>query len=354
MTKRRETSVIVFLLLVSPFCITGCRSASSQSIRLFSTPSPNRIAPQSPTSPTPTPYPITTTSPETKLPVNTTNLTSNSPPFFSGTSSIPNSTTSVLPPTSIAREPSDLDKSRYEAFRPIIPPNIAEPPATSLKPNPTTHTETKTSEIPKNTPNPEINELKKRITILETELKKAKESKPQATPPSTPSSLPKTPDEKSHDSKVLTPNTNKNEKQISLPFFNVEGVTTTKDEKGIVRISIVDTLLFMSTSWKLTPKAEELLLRIITEIKAAYPEAEIDIEGHTDNLDVDPKNPTQKHDIAAIKAGTIMDYCVKTLKYNPAKLKTVSYGSKHPIADNSTAEGRAKNNRIEIAIQQPK
>jgi flagellar motor protein MotB len=290
---------------------------------------------------------------ESKLPVNSTTSTSPSPPFFSGNASIANTTTPTLPPTNLARDPSDFDNSRYEAFRPIIPQHVAaaSPAApTNLMPATTTVIETAaTVENPKN--ESELNKLKERIAHLEQEVKKSKETPPPAAPLPTPTPTP------AEETKINSPQPSDSPSDsikvvdsLSLPTFNIEGITTTKDEKNAIRITIVDTLLFMSTSWKLTPDAEELLRRITTEIRAAYPDAEIDIEGHTDNLDVDPKNPTQKHEIARIKASVVMDYCVKTLKCNPTKIKTIEYGSKHPIADNSTPEGRAKNNRIEIVI----
>ncbi|MDR1485293.1 MAG: OmpA family protein [Planctomycetaceae bacterium] len=250
-------------------------------------------------------------------------------------------------PTTISQEPSDLDNQRYKAFRPIIPSHIADPPTTPMpSPNITRNVETKTTtpEKSKTTSDAETQELKKQIAILEAELKKMK-----ALP--SPSPLPTAGLEKQLPKPNAAPqNPNKNEKQMPLPIFNINGITTTQDKNNAVRISVVDTLLFMSTSWKLTPDAEGLLRRIITEIQAAYPDAEIDIEGHTDNLDIDPKNPTQKHDIASIKAGAVMDYCVKTLKCNPTKIKIISCGSKHPTANNATQEGRTKNNRIEIVI----
>jgi flagellar motor protein MotB len=257
-----------------------------------------------------------------------------------------------LPPTSLAHDPSDFDNSRYEAFRPIIPQHVADSPATptNLMPETTTVLETSaTIENPKN--ESEMNELKERIAHLEQEVKKSKETPPPTTPPPTPAEETKTnspqPSDLPSDSVNVVDS-------LSLPAFNIEGVTTTKDEKNAIRITIVDSLLFVSTSWKLTPDAEELLRRITTEIRAAYPDAEIEIEGHTDNLNVDPKNPTQKHEIATNKTSVVMDYCVKTLKCNPTKIKTIAFGSKHPIADNSTAEGRAKNNRIEIVIPSSK
>jgi len=35
---------------------------------------------------------------------------------------------------------------------------------------------------------------------------------------------------------------------------------------------------------------------------------------------------------------------------DPGRLKAEGYGQEHPIADNSTQEGRAKNRRIDLRV----
>ncbi|MDR1480902.1 MAG: OmpA family protein [Planctomycetaceae bacterium] len=364
--KMRYFDVLAVILLSSFllflfFCSTGCRTTSQNKTGLFSTPSPTSIHPQSPAqNPADTGTQMlpagNQTLTESRLPVTTTTATTKSPPFFSGNASISNSTTPTLPLANIANEPSDFDNRRYEAFRPIIPNHVADSPVVlpNDPPNTTTVFETAATQgNPKIDSVDETQELKKQIARLEQELKEAKTPPPNPFPTSPPTPLP-TPTE---ETKINSPQpadspskpTEINDSRQVL-IFDIDGVTTTKDEKNAVRISIVDSLLFVGTSWKLTPSAEEVLRRVTTEIRAAYPDAEIDIEGHTDNLDIDPKNPTQKHDIASIKAGVVMDYCVKTLRCDPAKMKKISCGAKHPAADNATAEGRAKNNRIDIVI----
>jgi flagellar motor protein MotB len=384
-------TIILLLILVS--CHAGCRTSSNSRIRLFSAPTKTQVDSQSPVpvaipSPTPPTSPTSTSSVlSDKFRVNATNLSDNSPPFFSGTESISNVVSTTQPAINVVTDPSIIDAKRYDAFRPIIPNHFATETIQKVETTTTNKIPDKipdkiqdkipdkipdksksiSDSVPKESVANETIELKKQIANLETELKKAKElpspimsnyspdkSKdqlPEAVVSSAIADSVKVESAKVESVKVESAS---QEKHLPLPCFNVEGITTSKDKEDAVRISIVDSLLFMNTSWKLTPDAEELLRRITTEIQAAYSDVEIDIEGHTDNLDIDPKNLTQKHDISAIKAGVVMDYCVKTLKCNPSKMKIIPYGSKRPIEDNSTPKGRAKNNRIEIVIIQPK
>ena len=48
-------------------------------------------------------------------------------------------------------------------------------------------------------------------------------------------------------------------------------------------------------------------------------------------------------------AGALIGY-LGTQNVDPARIATEGYGKSHPIASNDTAEGRAQNRRVEVAI----
>jgi chemotaxis protein MotB len=135
-----------------------------------------------------------------------------------------------------------------------------------------------------------------------------------------------------------------------VPTINHSGVTVSSDGDR-VRIAVIDQVLFQSGTWRLNPDAEELLRKIVGEIRANAPNALLEIEGHTDGvMNTDPANTIQKHDISSTKTMVIMDYFVRSLRWNIAKIKTSHFGSSCPVADNNTPEGRIQNNRIEIVV----
>ncbi|HYG38277.1 MAG TPA: PorP/SprF family type IX secretion system membrane protein [Cytophagales bacterium] len=77
----------------------------------------------------------------------------------------------------------------------------------------------------------------------------------------------------------------------------------------------------------------------------ARPTLKIKIEGHTDNTGSEVKNIQLSKDRAnAVKAYLIKEGIVQD------RIAVEGYGSKKPLVDNSTAEGRAKNRRVEINI----
>lgn len=139
-----------------------------------------------------------------------------------------------------------------------------------------------------------------------------------------------------------------------FPALGIPGVMVTTDQqRSQVRIEITDSVLFTPNTWQLNPGAEESLRKIAAEIRAAYPEALLDIEGHADSIERDPSNKTQKHDITTYKSMLIMQYFVKSLLWDASKIKSSSHGASRPVADNGTPEGRNRNNRIEIVVSIP-
>lgn len=76
-----------------------------------------------------------------------------------------------------------------------------------------------------------------------------------------------------------------------------------------------------------------------------YPKTNILVEGHTDSAGSDEYNMT----LSKQRATSVTDYLIgKGL--DATRFDTKWYGENQPVADNSTAEGKAKNRRVELAI----
>lgn len=81
------------------------------------------------------------------------------------------------------------------------------------------------------------------------------------------------------------------------------------------------------------------------EILKKHPDIKIIIEGHTDSIGTDEYN--QK--LSERRAKAVFDYFVSR-GISPERMKTVGFGESQPKADNSTAEGRAINRRVELKV----
>jgi outer membrane protein OmpA-like peptidoglycan-associated protein len=71
----------------------------------------------------------------------------------------------------------------------------------------------------------------------------------------------------------------------------------------------------------------------------------IKLGGYTDNTGDPQANLT----LSQQRADTVMADLVK-LGVDASRMKAEGYGQEHPVADNSTEEGRAKNRRIDIRV----
>jgi peptidoglycan-associated lipoprotein len=70
------------------------------------------------------------------------------------------------------------------------------------------------------------------------------------------------------------------------------------------------------------------------------------VAGHTDNAGGDNYN----YDLGKKRAEAVSRYLVLQKKLDPMRVMPVSYGESVPVTDNSTAQSRAKNRRVEILV----
>lgn len=70
------------------------------------------------------------------------------------------------------------------------------------------------------------------------------------------------------------------------------------------------------------------------------------VAGHTDNAGADNYN----YELGKRRADAVSRYLILQKKVDPMRVMPVSYGESVPASDNSTAQGRAKNRRVEILV----
>lgn len=116
-----------------------------------------------------------------------------------------------------------------------------------------------------------------------------------------------------------------------------------------VQLTLNGSLLFDSGSVELKEEALPVLNQVGI-ILQKYSEGTIEIEGHTDNVPMSGAKYSNNDELSNGRALSVFYYLVENTTLNPASIKHSGMGEYVPIADNSTAEGRAKNRRVEIKI----
>ena len=105
-----------------------------------------------------------------------------------------------------------------------------------------------------------------------------------------------------------------------------------------------DRLEFETDSPKLKPSSQVQLTNI-AEILKAYPQVEVKIGGYTDNSG----DPVRNRILSQSRATSTLSGLV-ALGIARSRLIAEGYGQEHPVADNSTPEGRERNRRIAIRV----
>ena len=123
----------------------------------------------------------------------------------------------------------------------------------------------------------------------------------------------------------------------------LSAVLPTRDtDRGLV--SEIGGLQFATGTANLNGPARESLARF-SGIVAVYPDLRFRIEGHTDDVGSYATN----NELSLRRAISVRDYLTR-LGVAAKSVGVEGYGSSRPIANNTTAAGRARNRRVEIVI----
>jgi outer membrane protein OmpA-like peptidoglycan-associated protein len=122
-----------------------------------------------------------------------------------------------------------------------------------------------------------------------------------------------------------------------------DGVDVDTEKRGMV-LRLGD-VLFDFDSAGLRAESREKLDKIAGILNKKYPDREIIVEGHTDNVG----GPDYNQRLSRDRARSVARYLKP--KTGLDKLSFRGFGADNPIADNATKEGRQKNRRVEIIIK---
>ena len=119
-----------------------------------------------------------------------------------------------------------------------------------------------------------------------------------------------------------------------------------------VQMTIQGAILFDSGSVAVKEDALPILDKVGL-ILQTYAGGTIEIEGHTDNVPMSGAKYSNNDELSSGRALSIFDYLIAHTTLDPAKIMHTGRGEYVPVADNATPEGRAKNRRVEIRIDNP-
>ena len=116
--------------------------------------------------------------------------------------------------------------------------------------------------------------------------------------------------------------------------------------EDVKRITQIASKIFFETASDKLKIASLVQLDELSEILKRYPEANLTIEGHTDEVGKDDYNMT----LSQKRTESVKNYLMGKGIFE-SRLAAIGYGETKPIADNNTSAGRAKNRRVELKTQ---
>jgi chemotaxis protein MotB len=120
-------------------------------------------------------------------------------------------------------------------------------------------------------------------------------------------------------------------------------------EYQYVELTLKGSILYDSGDAKLKDASLPILAKI-GDILKKFKGYTVEITGHTDNVPISSSKYKDNNWLSSARALNAADYLINQCKLDPAHIKYSGRGEYEPIASNATAEGRAKNRRIEIKI----
>ncbi len=126
-----------------------------------------------------------------------------------------------------------------------------------------------------------------------------------------------------------------------IPGAQVERI----DDAIVITFDEGSGVYFDTNQHSINAQSQENLDKL-SNVMTEYPDTNILVVGHTDSTGPYEFNMT----LSKNRAQAVTNYLVNNKGLNSGRFKTEWFGPDKPTHDNSTAEGRAKNRRVNVAI----
>ena len=122
--------------------------------------------------------------------------------------------------------------------------------------------------------------------------------------------------------------------------------------QSAIKYTVNSDLLFPSGGWEISDAGKDVIADM-AQVLAAEQQEKLLVNGYTDNASIGPsleqQGITSNQALSEKRADAVMQYLIS----QGVKAELVSsqgFGEAHPIAPNSTPQGRAQNRRVEVTL----
>jgi chemotaxis protein MotB len=139
-------------------------------------------------------------------------------------------------------------------------------------------------------------------------------------------------------------------RKVLAPEINKKVVEISATREGLV-VSLREIGFYVSGSANLRASSEGAIDRLAT-ILQARPES-LRIEGHTDDVRIHNGRFESNWELSTARASELIKLFITRYGFTPRRLSAAGYAEFHPVAPNTTPDGRARNRRVDIVILNP-
>jgi len=137
--------------------------------------------------------------------------------------------------------------------------------------------------------------------------------------------------------------------QEALLGFTKSGLTV-EVKNGKVYVSLTDKLLFPSGSIIIDEKGKQALTQLAGVLKQ-QPDINIAVEGHTDSQRINNLGQIKDNwDLSVLRSTSVVRFLTDEQKVESVRMTATGKGQFQPLAENTNADGRSRNRRIEIVL----
>lgn len=120
-----------------------------------------------------------------------------------------------------------------------------------------------------------------------------------------------------------------------------------REERGLVVSIASDDVLFALGSTVINALGRDVI-QVVAETLDGFPNP-LFIEGHTDDLPLD-RDGYNNWNLSTDRAVAVLQLMIEEHELPPDRVGAVGYGEHHPLANNDTRQGRARNRRVDIVV----
>jgi len=124
---------------------------------------------------------------------------------------------------------------------------------------------------------------------------------------------------------------------------------------GRLKVIFRDEVLYPEGGYALTSKAKTVLAKMVPSLSGLQ-QTKVVVDGYTDNVSIGPAMKrmgiTSNVDLSSKRADGVTNYLINQ-GLDQSLVSAQGFGASNPVAPNDSAEGRAKNRRIEVSLVGP-